>query len=48
MSQEQFEYEVMREEYEELPPHKRPGYGERMMEWAEDIFDRTKEPSCND
>lgn len=38
MSQEQFEYEVMREEYEEL----------RMMEWAEDIIDRTREDQTDE
>lgn len=36
MSQQQFDHEVTREEWEEmqsaLPPHKRDGYAERMYE----------------
>lgn len=39
MSQQQYDYEVSREEWEEmqaaLPPHKREGYAERAAEWAE-------------
>ncbi len=51
MSQQQFENEVMREEWEEmqadLPPHKRDGYAERMAEIAEYLIDRKRE-ECNE
>lgn len=51
MSQQQFEHEVTREEWEEmqsaLPPHKRDGYAEQMAEFYEYLFDSKREEFNN-
>lgn len=47
MSQQQFEHEVTREEWDEmqsaLPPHKSDGYAEQMAEFYEYLFDCKRE-----
>jgi hypothetical protein len=47
MSQQQFDHEVTREQWEEmqdaLPPHKRDGYAEQMAEFYEYLFDCKRE-----
>jgi hypothetical protein len=49
MSQQQFDHEVMQEEWEEenLPTHKRKDYAEQMAEFYEYLFDCKREEFHN-